>query len=104
MERLVADDWTVDPSEWDFSFPWHPSKYMKGQLAESWEFPDPSTHVIHLRKGVCWQNIPPANGREFVADDVVFHYKRLFGMDGASPRGARSVGCPDARDINFCTG
>jgi peptide/nickel transport system substrate-binding protein len=82
MERFIADDWTLDPAIWDFSFPWHPSKYMKGQLAESWEFPDPSTQVIHLRKGIRWQNKPPANGREFVADDVVFHYKRMFGMDG----------------------
>jgi ABC-type transport system substrate-binding protein len=82
MERLVADDWTVDPAVWDFKFPWHPSKYLKGQLAESWEFPDPSTHVLHLRKGVHWQNIPPAGGREFTADDVVAHYVRLFGIDG----------------------
>jgi len=25
---------------------------------------------------------PPANGREFVADDVVFHFNRLFGLGG----------------------
>jgi len=76
MERLVTDDWTLDPAICDFKTPWHPSKYLRGQLAESWEFPDPSTHVVHLRKGVHWQNIPPANGREFTADDVVFHYTR----------------------------
>ena len=79
MERLVADDWTLDPAVWDFKFPWHPSKYLKGQLAESWEFPDPSTHVLHLRKGINWQNIPPANGREFTSDDVAYHYHRLYG-------------------------
>ena len=111
MERLVADDWTVDPAVWDFSFPWHPSKYLKGQLAESWEFPDPSTHVIHLRKGVRWQNIPPANGREFVADDVVFHYKRLFGMDGGITKGSPfradaqmqeiSISAPDKYTVVF---
>jgi peptide/nickel transport system substrate-binding protein len=82
MERLVSDDWTVDPEIWDFKISWHPSKYLKGQLAESWEFKDPRTHIIHLRKGVHWQNIPPANGREFTADDVVFHYNRLYGMGG----------------------
>ena len=82
MERLVSDDWTLDPAEWDFKMAWHPSKYMKGQLAESWEFTDPSTHVVHLRKGIRWQNIPPANGREFIADDVVFHYNRMFGLGG----------------------
>ena len=91
MERLVADDWTVDPAEWDYKITWHPSKYLKGQLAESWEFKDPCTHIIHLRQGVRWQNIPPANGREFTADDVVFHYNRLYGVDGGSPSPYRTT-------------
>ena len=82
MERLITDDWTLDPTVWDYKMAWHPSKYMKGQLATSWEFPEPGTHIVHLRKGVYWQNIPPANGREFIADDVVFHYNRLCGLGG----------------------
>jgi peptide/nickel transport system substrate-binding protein len=93
MERLVSDDWTLDPAIWDFRTPWHPAKYMKGQLAESWEFPEPGTHVIHLRKGVRWQNIPPANGREFTADDVVFHYHRMYGTgDGFTKPNLNRVG------------
>ena len=80
LERLVTDDWTIDPVEWDYRIAWHPSRYQKGNLAESWEFPDPATHVIHLRKGIHWQDIPPANGREFTSDDVIFHYNRLFGL------------------------
>jgi peptide/nickel transport system substrate-binding protein len=82
MERLVSDDWTLDPAIWDYRTPWHPARYMKGQLAESYEFPEPGTHVVHLRKGVRWQNIPPANGREFTANDVVFHYNRMFALGG----------------------
>ena len=82
MERLVCDDWTVDPATWNFGLGWHPAQYKKGHLAESWEFTDPGTHVVHLRKGIHWQNIPPANGREFTADDVVFHFNRLYGTDG----------------------
>ena len=82
MERLASDDWTLDPAVWDYNMAWHPSKYMTGQLAESWEFTDPSTHVVHLRKGIHWQDIPPASGREFTADDVVFHYNRLYGLGG----------------------
>lgn len=35
-----------------------------------------------MRKGVHWQNIPPADGREFTADEVVFHYHRLCGLSG----------------------
>jgi len=53
---------------------------MKGQLAASWEMPDASTYLAHLRKGIHWQDIPPANGREFTADDVVFHFERMCGL------------------------
>jgi ABC-type transport system substrate-binding protein len=81
LERLLSDDWALDPAIWDYKMAWHPSKFMKGLLAESWEFPEPGTHVVHLKKGIHWQNIPPANGREFVADDVVFHYNRLLGLN-----------------------
>jgi peptide/nickel transport system substrate-binding protein len=79
LERLVSDDWTIDPAICDYKLAWHPSQYMRGQLAESWEFINPHTYVARLRKGIHWQNIPPANGREFIADDVVFHYNRLYG-------------------------
>ena len=82
MERLVTDDWTIDPAVWDYRIAWHPSKYQKGNLAESWEFPDPTTHIIHLRKGIHWQDILPANGREFTSYDVIFHYNRLYGLGG----------------------
>ena len=49
LERLVADDWTVDPNVFDFKALWRPSEYIKGQLAEGWEFTDASTYVAHLR-------------------------------------------------------
>ena len=79
MERLHAVDWTLDPSIAIDSKGRYPAR-GKGYLAESWEFTDPYTYVVHLRRGVHWQNIPPANGREFVADDVVFHFHRMYGL------------------------
>jgi len=72
MENLVADDWTLDPAVFDYEIGYRPSDYNVGNLASSWEFTDPSTYVIHLRQGIRWQNLAPANGREFIADDVVF--------------------------------
>ena len=33
-----------------------------------------------LNQGIKWQNLPPANGRDFVASDVVANYQRLFGL------------------------
>ena len=82
LERLVCDDWTMDPAEWDYRIAWHPRRYQKGNMAESWEFPDPTTHVIHIRRGVRYQNRPPSNGREFTSDDVLFHYHRIYGLGG----------------------
>jgi peptide/nickel transport system substrate-binding protein len=46
-------------------------------LAESWTQPNDTTYVFKLRRGVRWHNKPPANGREFVADDVVYTIKRF---------------------------
>ena len=88
MERLHADDWTVDPAVFNYSITWRPSDYVKGQLAATWEFTDPNTYVLHLRKGVMWQNIAPANGREFVADDAIFHYNRMYGLGGGFAKGS----------------
>ncbi len=48
-----------------------------GNLAESWEFTDPQTFIIHVRKGVYFQNKPPVNGRELTAADLVYTYDRI---------------------------
>jgi peptide/nickel transport system substrate-binding protein len=80
MERLHVDDWTLDPEVYDYRMHIRPNQFVKGHLAESWEFTEPGTYVVHLRKGIHWQDIPPVNGREFTADDVAFHYHRLFGL------------------------
>ena len=79
MERLFTDNWTVEPI--NIQLPDDSSVVaiiQSGQLAQSWEFTDPTTFVIHLRQDVYWQNIPPANGRQFVASDVVAHYMRMY--------------------------
>ncbi|MCX6021906.1 MAG: ABC transporter substrate-binding protein, partial [Chloroflexi bacterium] len=46
-------------------------------LVEKWESPSPTTWVFTLQKGIKWHNIPPVNGREFTADDVVYSINRL---------------------------
>ena len=82
QERLFYDDWTLNPSVYQYATNWRPSDYVKGQLASSWEFSDPSTVVFHLRQGIHWQNIAPVNGREFTSDDIVYHWNRYLGLGG----------------------
>ena len=79
LEPLNTDDWTVSPSVFSYNIGYHPVQFQQGDLALGWEFTDTNTFVVHLRQNVYWQNIPPANGRKFVASDVVAHYQRLGG-------------------------
>src|SRR6266705_5407218 len=51
---------------------------VEPDVAESWEAPDDTTYIFHLRKGVKWHNKPPLNGRELVAEDVKFTYDRFL--------------------------
>lgn len=49
---------------------------IEPDVAEKYEAPDATTYTFTLRKGVKWHNVAPANGREFVADDVKWHIER----------------------------
>jgi len=78
-DALFEPDWTTDRNEWAFTTDFTPDQYWTGVLAETWEQTDPQTMVIHLRKGMNWQNKAPVNGREFNSDDVVQHFDRILG-------------------------
>jgi len=54
-----------------------PAGSMRGELAETWEWEDPLTLVVHLRKGIMFPDKPGVmKRRELVADDVVFSFER----------------------------
>lgn len=78
LEKIILGNWGADRDDYSYStwrgcVPWN---LMKGCLIESWEIPDPVTMILHVRQGVRWQNIPPVNGREFTADDIVWNLDR----------------------------
>ncbi len=50
------------------------------ELAESWENPDDTTFIFHLRPGVKFHN-----GRELVAADVKYSFERITDPDLGSP-------------------
>ena len=77
LETLHAGYWPLEAVP--FNRKYGQPNYTNCHLAESWEFTEPGTYVVHLRKGMRWQDIPPVNGRELTSDDVAYHYHRLYG-------------------------
>ena len=55
---------------------------IEPDLAESWQQTNETTYVFKLRRGVKWHPKPPVNGREFVADDVVYTIDRFLTTKG----------------------
>jgi peptide/nickel transport system substrate-binding protein len=72
--RLVRTK--TGPSVTPGTFPIEPD------LAESWQQTNETTYVFKLRRGVKWHPKPPMNGREFVADDVVYTITRFLTTKG----------------------
>ncbi len=49
---------------------------FKGNLAESFENPDPTTFTFKIRPNVKWPSVSPLNGRALNAQDVLYSYER----------------------------
>ena len=60
LETLHAGYWPLEPVPFDQKYSY--LNYTNCHLAESWEFSEPGIYVVHLRKGIHWQDIPPVNG------------------------------------------
>ena len=75
-----------------------PSLLLECELCESWVMADPLTYRFQLRKGVLWQDIDPVNGRELIAEDVVFSYERQRTPGWANAPLLRTVQTVEAED------
>jgi len=80
LEKPLIADWSTDRKVTNFDSGFVPPTTLVGNLAESWEIPDPLTLILKVRKGIKWHNKPPVNGREFVASDIAFAYHRMCGL------------------------
>jgi peptide/nickel transport system substrate-binding protein len=67
-------------------------------LAESWERPDETTYIFHLRKGVRWHD-----GKVFTADDVVFSLKYLGDPKNACVKQGNLTGVKSIEKIDSMT-
>ena len=79
-EKLAIANWGIDRDEIGFTSRYIPLFAMRGNLAESWETPDPTTIVLNIREGVRWHDKAPMNGRELTAQDVEYNFNRYTGL------------------------
>ena len=80
LESLLTSDYALPPEEFDFGKAKRTLAALRGNLAESWEMPDPYTWVFHIRQGVHYHDKPPMNGRELDAYDVEYTWHRMSGL------------------------
>ena len=81
VEKLAIIDWAIDRNTYPFVGGYQAPVYaLRGALAESWEQPDPTTYVFHIRQGVNWHDKPPMNGRELTAKDIEYNFHRQLGL------------------------
>ena len=85
---------------------------IEGRLIESWEVITPGVeYVLHVRRGIKYENKPPTNGRAFDAEDIVYNIKYAAGLldpknAGAIVRsswydGIKSVAAVDANTVSL---
>lgn len=65
--------------------------------AESLEQPDEVTYIFKLHPGIHFQDLPPANGRELVAEDVLYSFNRIASVESTPfwREGIESKSAPD---------
>jgi peptide/nickel transport system substrate-binding protein len=77
---------------------------LKGDLAESWSgSKDFRVWTFKLRPGVKWQNVPPLNGREFVAADVKYCFEAYAkeGVQAFTFREIEGIETPDKHTVRI---
>ncbi|MFC1874449.1 ABC transporter substrate-binding protein, partial [Chloroflexota bacterium] len=86
-EGMLGGNWWLPEEESPATNYYFSPEQQTGVLAESWEVADPQTFIFHLRKGIHFQNKPPVNGREVVAEDVKWSIEQTL----ASPRAPKGI-------------
>jgi peptide/nickel transport system substrate-binding protein len=79
---------------------WLPPNVVRGELLEKWEVKkNPLQIILHLRKGVLWQDRPGVmKSRELTADDLVYSLNRLKTARRAIPEFMDYIGKVETPD------
>lgn len=87
LEKLGIGDWSIPKERYGFTSGFVPVDVITPHLAESWEMPDSTTVIFHIRRGIHWHDKPPVNGREFDAYDVEMSIQRVIGTGPFADQG-----------------
>jgi len=94
LEPLGMRNWATDRKTYPHNSMIQPIEYSSGLLIESWDLPDASTVVFHVRKGVHWGLNPRSeasrlvNGRELTAYDIEWSMHREHGFGAFAGKGS----------------
>ncbi|HEY95975.1 MAG TPA: ABC transporter substrate-binding protein [Dehalococcoidia bacterium] len=108
LEEPLTGDYTKGPSgtgEFPFLRGSEPRFYPTPLLAESWEWPDETTMIFNMRKGVYFAVNPDneasqlVGGREVNAEDVVFSLLRMWN----NPTSPQAMFCPYDQSVESVT-
>ena len=81
IEGFFKPGWLPSREECPYAAGFTPFACREGLIAEGWEIVgNYDSYLVHLRKGVHWQNKPPVNGRELTAYDVEYGWHRTTGL------------------------
>ncbi len=78
-----------------------PQMNIRGDLAETWEMPDPLTYIFHLRRGIYFHD-----GRPLTSADVKFTFDSILSNAISTPkrssfRMVRQIDAPDPQTVIF---
>jgi peptide/nickel transport system substrate-binding protein len=73
---------------------------LQPEIAESWEYVEPTVLEFKIREGITWHDLPPLNGRALTADDVVYTLNERYvkGLAGKGYVGAEFYDRAEAVD------
>jgi len=79
MEKMFVDDWTLAPEKYDYTKNLRPNQCQR-TFSRNLGIYRPLYVCCPFASRYTWQDIPPADGREFIADDVPFIFTGCFGL------------------------
>lgn len=94
--RLIRGEYGTELQPYN---PWRLK--IKGDVAESWEHPDPMTYTFKIRQNVKFQNVAPVSGRAFTSADAKYSLDAFLANVETASLLPFTVQAPDAQTVKL---